>query len=49
MFGGHFCHDLMEVELVLIVDKTVVEHALCLMHEQSEDLVVVTDHARISL
>ena len=49
VLGGHLGHDLMEVELVLVVDETVVEHALRLVHKQSENLVVVADDARVGL
>ena len=49
MLGGHLGHDLMEVELVLVVDQTVVEHALRLVHKQSENLVVVADDAGVGL
>ena len=46
---SHLRHDLVEEHLVLVVDESVVEHTLRLVAEQAEQLVVVSDHARVGL
>ena len=49
MFASHLCKDLIEVGLVFIVDKTVMEDTLALMAEKTEDAVLISDDTRVSL
>ena len=49
VLGGHLGEDAIEVPLVGLVDESVVEHPLALVAVEPEDVVVLTDHTRVSL
>lgn len=49
VLGGHLRENAIEVPLVSFVHQSVMEHPLALMAEETENLVVFTDHTRICL
>lgn len=46
---GHLADDGVEIGLILVVDKSVVEHPLTFMAEETEDLVFVSHLTRLTL
>lgn len=39
---GHFTEDSVEISLILVVNESIVEHALTLVAEQTENLILVS-------
>lgn len=46
---GHLTDDGVEIDLILVVDESVMEHPLTLMAEETEDLVLVSHLTRLTL